>query len=279
MRRFLVPGVCILCFWAGPGQAHENPSAQLSHLSRLLRANPDDPDLYLQRGESYRLDGEWLPAEADYLMARDLGADISQVAVCLAALAMDRGNPEGALESLQLVSGIKIHALLIQGRALRQLGRYGEAATVLEQAIAQSPRPRPEDYLELTEVIGQQGDQYIPRALEVLDAGILRLGPLASLTLAAARLEVRAGQFMSVLERLDSAPADLCKSPAWMAQKGEILMLAEFDLQAQAAFTEALSLLHSHPSHRRSTPASVSLEKKLLEYLNTSKLSLSGEKP
>lgn len=270
-------GACFLSLWFGAAHAHEDPSSHISNLSRLLSENPDDPDLYLQRGEFYRLHGNWSAAETDYLAAQESGADISRTAICFAALAMDRGNPKSALESLLLVSGINTQALFIEGRALHQLGRHYEAAKFLEQAVAQSSRPRPEDYLELSEVILEQGDASIPRALEVLDAGILRLGPLASLVLAATTLELRRGQFSSVLDRLDAEPPVLDKSPAWMTQKGEILMQAEFEMEAQATFTEALSLLRAYPSHRRSALANISLEAKLLEYLSTSHQNSSGD--
>jgi len=275
-QRIFLIGVLCLGVWAGNAQAHEGPPSQISHLTHLLVEHPSDPILYLQRGDLYRLEREWSAAEADYATARALGADPSRVSVCLAALELNRGNPNGALALLQQVAEIETPGLFIQGRALRQLGRFGEAATVLEEAVASSPRPRPEDYLELSDVILEQGDPFIPEALENLDAGMRRLGPVVSLTLAAVELEVRQGDCASALHRMRSAPAVLRKSPAWITRQAEILMRADRDLEAHAAFTEALALLQALPAHRRSVPASVSLEEKLREYLRAPPQVISG---
>jgi tetratricopeptide (TPR) repeat protein len=248
-------------------QAHENPPTRISNLTGLLAENSRDPDLYLQRGELYRLGGKWLAAEEDFARARALGADSSRVAVSLAALELDRGNPRGALGFLHQVPEVETSALFLRGRALRELGRFREAATALEQAIGASPRPRPEDFLELADAIVDQGDPFIAEALDVLDAGARRLGSAASLILAAAELEVRRGRHEAALLRLRSAPPALQESPAWRTRQGEILLHAGRDLEAQAVFTEALSLLQALPAHRRSVPASVSLEEKLRGYL------------
>ena len=195
LQRLLPFGALCLCLWVGIAIAHEDPPAQISNLTHLLVEHPKNSDLYLQRGELYRLGGKWLAAEADYTTARALGADSSRVALCLAALELNRGNPKGALAFLNQVVEVGTSTLFIRGRALRQLGRLHEAVTVLEQAVAASPRPRPEDYLELSEAIREQGDPFILRALDILDAGSRRLGPIATLILAAAELEVRRGGY------------------------------------------------------------------------------------
>ena len=60
---------------------------------------------------------------------------------------------------------------------------------------------------------------------------------------------------------------------------GEILMQADRFLEAQTAFTEALSLLRALPPHRRSTPANLSLEEQLREYLSAPGPKASEENP
>jgi len=276
LQRALMFGILFLGLGAGWAQAHENSPAQISNLTHLLEAHPSDPSLYLQRGALYRLGGNWSAAEADCATARSLGADASQVAVCLAALELSRGNPTTALAYLQEVDAVGPSALFVEGRALRRLGQFREAATVLGEAVASSPRPRPEDYLELSDVVLEQGDPYIPEALEILDAGLRRLGPVVSLTLATVDLEVRRGDHASALHRMRSAPPGLQKSPAWITRQGEILLRSERDLEAQVVFTEALSLLQALPPHRRSVPAMVTLETKLRGHLSTPPRALSG---
>ncbi len=145
--------------------------------------------------------------------------------------------------------------------------------------MTSAKRPRPEDYLELAKVILEQGDAFLPQALLALEAGSHRLGPVASLTMAAVALDVRGGDHASALVRLDAAPSVLRQTPAWETRRGEILMQAGRHLEAQAAFTEALTQWHNLPSHRRSAPALASLEEKLREYLSAPVPNSSGANP
>lgn len=269
MPRILILLACGLLLAAGPALAHDAPSTRIDQCTRLLLDHPDDAGLHLQRGELHRLAGHWAAGEADYGAALALGADLAQVAVCRAALALDRGDPESALAALRLVPTPDSAALLIQARALRRLGAPTEAAAVMAQAVATSPRPRPEDYLELAAVIMDQGEAYAPQALAVLDAGVQRLGPVVPLILAAADLEARRGQNAAALVRLEAAPLALRDSPAWLARRGELLLAAGSALEAQAAFTDALDKLDALTPERRAAPLNAALALQLHAHLSS----------
>ena len=269
MNRILIRLSFGLALAAGPAYAHEAPSIRIDHCTRLLLDHPDDAGLHLQRGELHRQAGHWPAAEADYGAALDLGADPAQVAVCRAALALDRGDPESALTALRLVPTPDSAALFIQARALRRLGAPAEAAAVMAQALATSPRPRPEDYLELADIIMDQGAAQAPRALAVLDAGTRRLGPVVPLILAAVALEAGCGRSAAALARLDAAPPTLGASPSWLIRRGEILLAAGSTLEAQAAFTAALDRLDALPPERRATPANTALARQLHAHLSS----------
>lgn len=269
MNRILVRLACGLALAAGPACAHEAPSTRIDHCTRLLLDHPDDAGLHLQRGELHRLAGHWPAAEADYAAAVDLGADPAQVAVCRAAMALDRGEPENALAALRLAPAPDSAALLIQARALRRLGAPAEAAAVMARAVATSPRPRPEDFLELADVIMAQGAVHAPRALAVLDAGARRLGPVVPLILAAVDLEAGRGRSAAALARLDAAPPALRGSPSWLIRRGEILLAAGSILEAQAAFTAALDRLDALPPGRRAAPANAALARQLHAHLSS----------
>lgn len=254
---------CWLGFWSLPAGAHEDPSDQVSRHSQSLLERPQDPDLHLRRGELYRLAGQWDEAATDFRSALAGGADAAVVALCLAGLELDRGEPQAALDALEPLTDPDSAAWLIRGRALRQLARLPEAVLALSTAIARSARPGPGDYLELSAVIADQGASFIPEALAVLDAGSVRLGPVAALTHAAVQLEIERGRFAAALDRLEAAPPALRQAPAWLARRGEILRQAGRELEAQAAFTESLARIGDMPPNRRSTPAMRELESRL----------------
>ena len=279
MRTYGLLLACWLGLLTVPAEAHEDPSDQVSHHSRLLLERPQDPDLHLRRGELLRLAGQWDEAEADYRSALAAGADPSVVALCRAGLALDRDEPGAALTALEPLADQSSAACLIRGRALRRLERLPEAATSLSRAIELSARPRPGDYLELSAVIADQGASFIPEALAVLDAGSMRLGPIATLTHAAVQLEIERGQFVAALDRLEAAPPAQRQAPAWLARRGEILRQAGRELEAQAAFTESLARIGELPPNRRSTPAMRELESRLRGNLGATTTPESGARP
>ncbi len=262
MRKLIILGSCCLWCWAAPVGAHDEPSALISHCTEHIQARPGDGNLYLQRGELYRAAGQWAAAEADYRTAAGLGSEPARVALCQAALALDRGHPEAALE---LLTTDDSEACLLRGRALRELGRPREAADSLGQALAGNPRPRPEDYLELSAVVAGQS---VTEALDVVDEGIQRLGPAVSLVLAAVEFEVGLGRFDAALARLDAAP--LWRDSAdGLTRRGGILLLAGRELEAQVSFTAALDRLASLPPERRAAPANAALATVLHAHLSS----------
>lgn len=271
--------VCSLVLGPGAASAHENPPARIAACTARLAATPDDAKLYLERGQLYRLETDWPAASADYRAALALGADSTRVAMGLAALELDRDRPAAALAALRAVSGRASGAGFLEGRALHRLGRHAEAATVLTQALATTPRPRPENYLELAVVVGAQGNTHLPRALAVLDAGMRRLGPLVTLILAATDLELRRGQPEAALARLRTAPACLRESPGWLTRRGEILLQTGATWEAQALFTDALSRLEALPATRRNAPDNLDLSARLRAYLNAPLSPATGETP
>jgi predicted negative regulator of RcsB-dependent stress response len=279
MPKLLVAGLCSFCLWHGILLAHEDPADQSAHYAHLLDAEPANPDLHLQQGEMHRLAGRWADAEAELVLAAEFGADASVVSLCRAALELDQGRPQAALAALAMAPHSGSAALFISGRALRQLGRWPAAAAELTLAVASSARPCPEDYLELADTIAAQGEPLVAAAIASLDTGLMRLGPVASLTLAAVEIEVHSRRFDAALARLAAAPASMANTPKWLARRGEILRLAGRDLEAEAAFTAAAARIEELPAHRRTTPAIKLLEQQLRTELSLAHPVLSGATP
>lgn len=97
-NRFQVAAlVAAILFGAPPARAHESPVAHVDRLTRAIAATPDRAQLYLERGELVRLQGDLDAAAADFDRAGALEPDLPRLALCRAALALDRGQVDAAL--------------------------------------------------------------------------------------------------------------------------------------------------------------------------------------
>ena len=90
-------------------------------------------------------------------------------------------------------------------------------------------------------------------ALNGLDDGLARLGPIVTLTLEAIDCELSLGHHGRALVRLDRLVAASGTHPQWMLQRGNILMAAGRPGEARAAYAEALAGIDNLPPARQHT--------------------------
>src|SRR5690606_27991547 len=88
-------------------------------------------------------------------------------------------------------------------------------------------------------------------AVEALDAGIARLGPIPALQLPAVELEVWLDRPAAALARLERLIAREGRNPAWLVRRAEILARAGRAAAARAAYEEAGAVLAAHAGNRR----------------------------
>jgi Flp pilus assembly protein TadD len=88
-------------------------------------------------------------------------------------------------------------------------------------------------------------------ALRALDQGMARLGPIASLQLAAIDMETSNQNWAGALERLDQLLKQAPKSEVWIVRRGEILEHLGRRDEARAEREKALQLITARPAARR----------------------------
>jgi tetratricopeptide (TPR) repeat protein len=146
---------------------------------------------------------------------------------------------------------------------LRELQLYLSAATDLDRAIALSPEPGPDLYIERAQLLSTQGPEHLARALQGLDEGIRKLGPLVTLQLYAVDIELKSRNFDGALTRIDRIAERSPRKETWLSRKGEILQKAGRTGDAHKTYQEALAALQTLPPVRRHVPAILELEKKI----------------
>jgi Tetratricopeptide repeat len=256
---------------SSPLAAHEEPHERIARLSARILREPDDPTLYLARGELHRLSRHWREALEDFDRVAALAPNHPTVAFHRGRLLLDAGQPEAALISLErflLKQPDHTRARIARARALRRTGKLRAAARDYSRALARLPAPTPALLVERAACLVAAGE--LPEALRGLEAGIDRLGPVPNLELEALGLEMRLGRTDAALARLNRL-ADAAERPErWLALRGRILELSGEREQALASYSEALRAIRELPDRLAHAPATRELVRELRQRLRGS---------
>ena len=254
--------------FVGMALGHGDLQERIHDITVKIESGGGPADLYLKRGELYRLHRDWEKALSDYAEAEKLSDDLPYLAYLRGRLWLERGYPEKAvpyLDSFLERNPRHVDALLVRSRALGKIGRLHEAVSDLDTAISLHSRPTPEYFLERAQLQSRLGD--LQGALSGLDEGLGLLGPIVSLADFAIDLEVEAGRYESALARLDSLPLLLRKQPAWVAKRAGILVQADRSEEAVPEYELALQAIDDLPPRRSQARALLALKEQIQDCL------------
>lgn len=266
-----------LVAWLVPWSAHGHADLllQIEDLTGQIQRNPTNAELYLRRGELRRAHLEWEEAASDYDKAQSLDPEFDAVILARGRLFLDSGWTLSAKACLDLyLSRVPNNAAALTTRAqiLTRLQLRVAAAQDYTRAIALSPEPGPELFIDRAQVLNGEGPAYVAEALKGLDEGVRRLGPLVTLELFAIDLELRQKNFDGAIGRLEKVAEKSPRKETWLMRRGEILRQAGRTSEAKQSFQAALAALDTLPPTRRNVPAMLELQRRIrteLEKLNS----------
>ncbi len=207
---------------------HAEIHVRIADMTKKIEMEPENPELYVKRGELHRVHRDWDAALADYQRAVELDPTLATVHFVRGRMLFEADRLDAALADLNHFLSIEPRhreALVTRARLLVQLGRFLEAADDYTKAIATLTRPTPEYYLERSKALAEAGVVYLERALAGLDESIDRIGPLVTLQLYAIELELRMGRYGGALKRVDRI-ARWLPAERQLVRRGEILRRA-----------------------------------------------------
>jgi len=244
--------------------AHGPIDEQIRALGQLIEDDSRRAGLYLQRGELHRHHGDWESALADYDRAAHLDPALDAVELARGKALLGARHYRPARIALErFLAGHPDHtdALITRARVLTKLDEGLAAAEDYTRAIRSgNGRPDPDHYLERARALAAEGGAHLDAALQGLDEGIAKLGPLVTLQLCAIDLEVARKHYGAALARLDSIAANSPRQEHWLIRRGEILELAGDVRRARAAYEGGLRAMASLPTRHRQTRAIMTLE-------------------
>jgi tetratricopeptide (TPR) repeat protein len=233
--------------------AHPGIDEQLGRLAEQMEEDPSDATLHLRRGNLFRLAGNWEAALAEYEQAAWYDPRLDAVDLERGQLFLEAGRPVSAGPFLnRFLARHPTHpeALLARARTRVALGQTAAAAADFTRAIDSIPLATPEHYLEWARTLSAAGRH--DAAIRGLDAGLVRLGQVSVLQRTAIDIEVKRGNYDEALNRVERLVTQSKHPEAWLAWRGDILILAGRTTEARRALWAALEALESRPPHRRS---------------------------
>lgn len=231
----------------------DEPSIQRVAAAQV-RAHPDDVELLLRRASILVAAGRPDAAARDYQRVLSLDPHRTEANLGLAKLLLEGGLPAEAQRTLNACAPqdvpLAIQKWELQADVLCAQNRWIDAANALDQAIAINPNPRPEDYMERADLAVTAGRP--DEALAALNRGIERLDGAVALRWRAVAIAIVARRPNEALDQLDQLEKTMPGSALVHARRGDVLAACGRNVEASAAWSEALARIESTPPHERS---------------------------
>lgn len=272
--RFMI--LATLCIWAWNVSAHVGVDESIKMLSKQLNVEPDNPRLYLTRGELHRNHQHWQSAWDDYVRAQHLSPKHDplqfDILFYMGRLKLESGFPAEAMPLLdQVLKKNNKHApaRLNRARTWLALGKPLLALDDMNNFINDTKTPTPGNYLERSAITLTAGIEYRDTALKGLDQGIARLGPLVTLIQSAIDIELSLQHYQQAIRRIEQLAPAIQAIPIWQEKRADILLLSGERASACQLYREIQTTLKHLPTHKRSTQAIIELAERLHKRLST----------
>lgn len=275
-----VPLLLLALLTARLAWAHGAVHEQIKGLDAQVAKEPGNAGLYLHRGRLFVEDRHFAEAVRDFRRALEIDPRLRAAHYFQGDALLKSGDAVGAeREARAFLAGLEeenrgglMRGYRLLGRSLLDEGKPLEAAAAFRTALGHAPEPDPAHYRECAAAYAAAGPEHRDVALEVLDEGIARLGPLPALQEMAVEIELQAGRPDGAVKRLDALIAQGQGRERWLQRKGEVLLQAGRPAEARQAFEAALAAIEALPSSRRSSRALRELEREVRARLPASSL-------
>lgn len=239
---------------------------QIEQLTKEIEKDPGNVELYLRRGSLFRNHVDFEASYADFAKANSLAPQLATVDLMRGQLFLDWGWPLSArayLDRFLTRQPNHVEGLVFRARALVKLNMRLAAVRDYDLALATSPEPGPDLFVERAQVLMAEGPEQAAAAVKGLDDGLKRLGPLVTLQLFAIDAELKIENYDGALARVDKVADRSPRKETWLARRAEILMQAGRPAEAKRAYESALAALQTLPPTRRNVPAMLELAKRI----------------
>ena len=254
------------------GDLHE----QIDDVSKLLVDDKQKTGLYLKRGKLYLQDGNFHEAIHDFRKSLKLEPALHVVHYHLGEAYLASGRSDAAEQHTRLFIkslGPETYGGLSRGYGLlgkiyQKKNKHLEAAQAFEQSLQNNMQPGPIDYLQAAEAYVKSGQNYQHQAVDILDKGIGRLGPIVTLQEAAIELDLLSGSYDAALARVETLRSQGINEANIYFKQASIMSTARRFEEAQTCYKKALSEIERLPLHKQQSRAMVKLRLSIEESMS-----------
>ncbi|RTR34141.1 tetratricopeptide repeat protein [Shewanella atlantica] len=254
---------------SGLSVAHVDVDLRVQHYDYLLNSQTNDAHLYLKRGELHSDNRHWDLAWRDFQTALKYTHDDKlrlDIWFYMGRMRLQSGMPDEAKTLLSKV--IKLDpryksARLNLARTYSALEEYEQAVDEMDIFMSLLNRPTPDQFIERAMMAKSIESEGISKAIDGLNDGIDRLGPMVSLIDLLVDTYQELGETQLALAAIELLPDDVEALPRWQLRKGEILHRLMRYGDAQTAYQNGLNTISTMPAHRQSMPAVQALKNRL----------------
>ena len=246
----------------GPLFAHDEPHCRIDEITLELEYDPDSPDLYIKRGELYRLTSQLDLALSDFDHAGLLDPEHETVNFHCGRLLFEAGQYHQARIALDHFLGAHpdhLDGLRARARVLRALKQPLQAVMDYAHALSLVSYPTPVLIIEQAEALVEVDEPFVDLAIQSLDDAIAKHGPLILLESCAIDLEIGHHHYDAALARIDRILQGTTRKERWLLRRGEVLEKAGRIQEARATYDLALEAIKALPQRLQQTPASQAL--------------------
>ena len=265
-RLFAWIAFCVIMV-TGSASAHGDLHDRIMRITAEIQESPS-AGLFFKRGLLHLEHGEAESALADLSETERLSPGALEIDPPRAEALMLLGKDSDALEVLYRCLDREPSAsrcLLLRARVFVRMGKKDHAVHDYRKTLSLVSNPEPDLLLEVSKALVENKQD--AEALEVLDQGIARLGPLPPLVSAAVEIDVGNGNIGCALTRIDIAQAAAPRPEPWMASRASILARVGRTGESKAAWKSLLDRISSLPPNERSSHAMCSRAKEARDAL------------
>lgn len=170
----------ITIFLPGVLFAHGDLDERIAGKTSEIAENPNDFNLYYERGLLYQEHKEYTNALEDYLKSRSLGNTDKAINYSIAEvhyLSEDYNKALKSIDSYLDMDSKDVKGKKLEAQILFRLQLYKRSVEAYRYVINNMIDIRPEDILEYGDIILAENDENYKGAIEAIESGLAKLGP------------------------------------------------------------------------------------------------------
>ncbi len=272
LARTVLPWLSCLLLQFTHALAHGPFHDQILDLSRRIALAPDDWALVAQRCDIERAHGLWSEAEADLIVLERLRPADPTNQWRRGFILVGKGEGAGAIPPLKLwieAHPTNVEDRLILAQALRQSGKWSDAAQEYSKVLEGADVPRAQIFIERAECQMQAGSSPA-HIVTGLDAGIGRCGALPPLVRMAAEIELKAGLVEAAAARVRKLGEESARKERWLFEEGEIYRRGGLPSKAEDRYRASLTAVEALPPRFQRALTTMELRSEIEQRLSPS---------